>query len=243
MEILKNIEICELALFVKDKRILVIGDLHLGFEESLNKQGVMIPRFLFDDIVSILRKAISKTNPKKIVIVGDIKHEFGSISDQEWRHALRLIDFLREKAELTIIKGNHDPILFPIAEKRNHDIVLEPITKKRNVKVRTFYKEGSILFAHGDFVVNEKTDVIIIGHEHPAVSFKERPSQKYKCFLKGKYNKADLIVMPSFNTLVPGSDITKRDFLSPYLEKAKDIEVYIIEDKVYRFGKLNKLIF
>jgi len=230
MEILKNIEICELALFVKDKRILVIGDLHLGFEESLNKQGVMIPRFLFDDIVSILKKAISKTNPKKIVIVGDIKHEFGSISDQEWRHALRLIDFLREKAELTIIKGNHD-------------IVLEPITKKRNVKVRTFYKEGSILFAHGDFVVNEKTDVIIIGHEHPAVSFKERPSQKYKCFLKGKYNKADLIVMPSFNTLVPGSDITKRDFLSPYLEKAKDIEVYIIEDKVYRFGKLNKLIF
>src|SRR3989344_5785990 len=189
MEILKNIEICGLTLFIRDKKILVIGDLHLGFEESLNKQGVLMPRFQFDDLMKELRKTISKVKPKKIVIVGDIKHEFGTISEQEWRNVLQLIDFLREKAELIIVKGNHE--------------------------------------------------VILIGHEHPAVSFKERPTHKYKCFLKGKYKKADIVVMPSMNKAVPGSDITKGNFLSPYLDKTKEIEVYIIEDKVYKFGKLN----
>ena len=226
MEILKNIEICGLTLFIRDKKILVIGDLHLGFEESLNKQGVLMPRFQFDDLMKELRKTISKVKPKKIVIVGDIKHEFGTISEQEWRNVLQLIDFLREKAELIIVKGNHD-------------VILEPITKKRNVKIKTFYSENGVLFAHGDAIINEKAEVILIGHEHPAVSFKERPTHKYKCFLKGKYKKADIVVMPSMNKAVPGSDITKGNFLSPYLDKTKNIEVYIVEDKVYKFGKLN----
>src|SRR3989344_454052 len=193
MEILKNIEICGLTLFIRDKKILVIGDLHLGFEESLNKQGVLMPRFQFDDLMKELKKAISKTKPKKIVIVGDIKHEFGTISEQEWRNVLQLIDFLREKAELIIVKGNHD-------------VILEPITKKRNVKIKTFYYENGVLFAHGDAIINEKADIILI---------------------------------PSMNKAVPGSDITKGNFLSPYLEKTKNIEVYIIEDKVYKFGKLD----
>lgn len=228
MEILENIEICGLTLFIRDKKILVIGDLHLGFEESLNKQGVMMPRFLFDDVMRILNKVILKTKPKKIVIVGDIKHEFGSISEQEWRHVLQLIDFLREKAELVVIKGNHD-------------VILKPITNKRNVKIKEFYKESKILFAHGDAIIDGDYGTIIIGHEHPAVSFKERPTQKYKCFLKGRYKKSDIIVMPSLNLITLGSDITKGNFMSPYLEKTKDIEVYIVEDKVYRFGRLDEI--
>ncbi|MBI4158838.1 metallophosphoesterase [Candidatus Woesearchaeota archaeon] len=228
MEILKGIEIYELTLFIKESKILVLGDLHLGFEESLNKQGIFIPRFQFTGIFSILKRIIDKIRPDKIIIVGDLKHEFGSISEQEWRHVLELIDFLALKSELIIIKGNHDVKLFPI-------------TNKRDIKILPYYKHKDILFAHGDVVIEDKSKIIIIGHEHPAVSFKERPTQKYKCFLKGKYGKAELIVMPSLNLVTEGSDITKGRFMSPYLKNSKNIEVYVNEDKAYRFGRLKDI--
>ncbi len=228
MEILDGIEINGLTLFIKKDKILVLGDLHLGFEESLNKQGVLIPRFQLQEILLILRKILDKTKPEKIIIVGDLKHEFGSISEQEWRHVLELIDFLALKSELIIIKGNHD-------------VKLLPITQKRNIKILPFYKLKEILFVHGDVVITKESKVIIIGHEHPAVSFRERPTQKYKCFLKGKYKKSILIVMPSLNLVTEGSDITKGMFMSPYLKQAKNIEVYVNEDKTYRFGKLKDI--
>ena len=228
MEILKGIEINGLTLFIKESKTLVLGDLHLGFEESLNKQGILIPRFQFQEILLILKKILSKIKPEKIVIVGDLKHEFGSISEQEWRHVLELIDFLSLKAELIILKGNHD-------------VKLLPITKKRNIKILPFYKQKDILFAHGDVIVKEEAKIIIIGHEHPAVSFRERPTQRYKCFLKGVYKKSNLIVMPSLNVVTEGSDITKGRFMSPYLKKTKNIEVYINEDKTYKFGKLKDI--
>ena len=228
MEILKGIDINGLTLFIKESKTLVLGDLHLGFEESLNKQGVLIPRFQFQEILLILKNVLNKIKPEKIIIVGDLKHEFGSISEQEWRHVLELIDFLSLKSELIILKGNHD-------------VTLLPITKKRNIKILPFYKQKDILFAHGDVIVKEEAKLIIIGHEHPAVSFRERPTQKYKCFLKGKYKKSFLIVMPSLNLVTEGSDITKGKFMSPYLKQAKNIEVYVNEDKTYRFGKLKDI--
>ncbi|MBI2107178.1 metallophosphoesterase [Candidatus Woesearchaeota archaeon] len=228
MEILKGIGINGLTLFIKESKTLVLGDLHLGFEESLNKQGVFIPRFQFQEILLILKKILNKLKPEKIIIVGDLKHEFGSISEQEWRHVLELIDFLSLRSELIIIKGNHD-------------VKLSPITKKRNIKILPFYKQKEILFAHGDVIVKEDSKIIIIGHEHPAVSFRERSTQKYKCFLKGKYKKSVLIVMPSLNLVTEGSDITKGRFISPYLKQTKNIEVYVNEDKTYRFGKLRDI--
>ena len=33
------------------RKILVIGDLHIGFEEALNKTGVLISRKMFNEII------------------------------------------------------------------------------------------------------------------------------------------------------------------------------------------------
>ena len=81
--------------------------------------------------------------------------------------------------------------------------------------------------------------VIIIGHEHPAISFPDRPDERYKCFIKGKYKNHDLLVTPSFSFLSQGTDIKREQLLSPFLKQSlKDFEIYIVEDKVYKFGKL-----
>jgi len=184
MKILPNIEIVDLALKYKD--ILVIGDLHLGFEESLLKQGVLVPFSQLRKTIKRLEKIIKKAKPKTIIINGDLKDEFGTISRQEWRDTLEFIDFLKKTAELIFIKGNHDTILEPIAEKKN----IEVIDK---------YDIDDITITHGDKLLKKLNKTVIISHEHPAISFQERPDEKFKCFLLGKYKAHNLIVLPSFN--------------------------------------------
>ena len=229
MEILENIEIKDLCLYLKKEKILVIGDMHIGLEEALNKQGVFIPRQGVDEIIKRLKKTISKLEIKEIVLIGDVKHEFGVISDQEWRDTLRVLDFLLEKSPVVIIKGNHDTIL-------------GPISGKRNLEVKESYKINDILFVHGNKIINEKAKIIIIGHEHPAISFEERRDEKYKCFLLGKFKKSDLIVIPSFNLLNEGSDVTKEQILSPYIKDIKKFRVFIPSEKnVQDFGLLKDL--
>jgi len=90
--------------------------------------------------------------------------------------------------------------------------------------------------------VNEKAEVIVIGHEHPAVSFEERRDEKYKCFLLGKFKKNYLIVIPSFNLLNEGSDVTKENILSPYIKNIKKFRIFISDDKEAKdFGLLKDL--
>ncbi len=220
MEIQKGIEIIDLALYLKKQGILVISDTHIGLEEAMNKQGLLIPRFQFKEIILRLEKIFDKVkNIDKIIINGDIKHEFGTISEQEWRNTLKLLDFLAKHCnEIILIKGNHDTILGPIASKRN-------------VKVVDEYVAGNISLVHGDKIkeFDKEIKTIVIGHEHPAISFRNR-TDRYKCFLKGEYKKKTLVVMPSLNLVSEGTDIAKEQLLSPYLKNIKDFEVFVVEE-------------
>ena len=227
MKILPKIEIVDLALKYKD--ILIIGDLHLGYEESLLKQGYLIPFSQLKKTIEILKKIIQKAKPKTIIINGDIKEEFGTITRQEWKETIALIDFIEKSAKLILIKGNHD-------------MIIEPLARKKSIEVKKRFDIDNITIIHGDQLVKDLNKTIIISHEHPAISFKERPDEKYKCFLLGKYRSKNLIVLPSFNPLTPGSDITKEEFLSPYLKNINNFEVLVVQDKVYKFGKLKNLL-
>lgn len=228
----QNIEIIDLALYLKKQKILIMADFHIGLEEALNKQGLFIPRFQLNEIIKRLEKLLAKVKPNIIIINGDIKHEFGTISDQEWRDTLRILDLLSMHCEKVIlIKGNHDTILGPIAEKRNVEFI-------------DYYKADDIFIAHGHKIPESQefkmAKIIIIGHEHPAITLREGAvSEKYKCYLKGKFKGKVLIVQPSFNLVTEGTDILKENLLSPFLhQKLDNFEVFIVEDKIYRFGRL-----
>ncbi len=220
MKLTKDLKIHDLALMYKDN--LILADLHIGYEEALNKQGLLIPRFqdLENKISSLL-----KLNPKTIIINGDLKHEFGTISQQEWKQTNKILKLFKNK-KIILIKGNHD-------------VILEPLTKNFNLEIKDYHKIDNILITHGHKIIKEKSKIIIIGHEHPAISFKERPDEKFKCFLKGKYKNSTLIVQPSLNLITEGSDITKEKILSPYIKSQENFEVFIPKNsKVLYFGKL-----
>ena len=230
----KNIQIKDLGLYLKKERILVIGYLHLGFEESLSKRGVLVPRFQLKETINRLSKILDEIDANEIVITGDLKHEFGKILNSEMSDTLEFLDFLLKKYKVTLIKGNHDTILSFIAQKRN-------------IELETYYKINDIFICHGDKIIdnldffNSKT--LIIGHEHPAVSISSNNrSETFKCFLVGKYKGKELIVLPSFNLLIEGSDILREEILSPYLkQKLDNFDIYVVADKTYKFGKLRNL--
>jgi len=180
-----NLKIVDLGLLIKQEKILVFADFHIGYEEALNKQGILVPRFQFKDVIKRLSKIFSelkKIKIEKIIINGDVKHEFGRISEQEWRETLRLLDFLTKFCdEIILVKGNHDTILGPIA-------------KKKNVMIANHYFVDDILIIHGNKIPEKellkKAKTIVIGHEHPAISLKENVRiERFKCFLKGKYKR------------------------------------------------------
>lgn len=234
MELSKCIEIIDLALYLKDCKALVLSDLHIGFEESLMKQGVLVPRFHYKDVVDRLEQIFAKVKPKGIVLNGDLKHEFGAASRQEWKETMRLFDYLLRKCEkIVIVKGNHDTSLGPLANKKGIKIVKE-------------LKLGNILIAHGDSMPKAKdAEIIIVGHIHPAVSLHDNGrAERFKCFLKGRYKNSTLIVQPSFHPSVEGSDITKEKAKCPLIKDINDFEVYVVDDaaKTTRFfGKARNL--
>ena len=263
MKILPKVQIADLALYFENT--LVISDIHIGYEESLNKQGILVPRLQFEEIASRINKIFRLLKGKrieKIILNGDLKHEFGTISEQEWRNTLKFLDLLAKHCnEVVLIKGNHDSILGPIARKRNVKVVdylmIEPITQKPNneknplKKLKKIIKKEKpnkrIIITHGYKIppkeVLQEVSTIIIGHEHPAASIRDGPRvEKFKCFLKGKYKSKNLIVQPSFNSMIEGTDILKDKFLSPFLKQNLDnFEVYAVEDKIYNFGELKGL--
>jgi putative SbcD/Mre11-related phosphoesterase len=238
IELLKGIEIIDLALYLREEKILVLADFHIGYEEELVKQGVLVPKFHFRDLVKRVEKIFSvlekqKRKVKIVVINGDLKHEFGRISDEEWRNTLKMLDWLGRKCEkIVLVRGNHDTILGPIAEKRK-------------VMFVDSFLDGEKMIIHGDKMADIPSAVktVIIGHDHPAVSiYEDLRKETYKCFLVGKHKRKNLIVLPSLNPLTEGTDVKNDKLLSPFLHKELgNFNVYIVADKVYGFGKLKKL--
>ncbi|MGV8169175.1 MAG: metallophosphoesterase [Candidatus Nanoarchaeia archaeon] len=235
MEICKGIEIKDLTLFFKKEKILLLGDLHIGEEAAMKREGFLIPRFQQKDLINKTKKILEETKPKLIILNGDVKHEFGGISREEWKQVLDYLDLLQKHCGVIIIKGNHDKIIDPIAEKRK-------------IPVLDYYViNSSIYICHGDIIPKnehyKQAKTLIIGHEHPAIGLRDgNRVEKYKCFLKGKYKNKTLIVMPSMNQLTEGTDILTERLLSPFLQQNLDsFETWIVESEIYHFGKLSGL--
>ncbi|NYB52306.1 MAG: metallophosphoesterase [Methanobacteriaceae archaeon] len=228
--------ICDLALEIDD--YLVISDLHLGYEEALNYQGIMIPKFQYPKIIKRMEEIHLRSDCAKIIINGDLKHEFGKINRQEWKETIKFIDYLKERfQEIILIKGNHDPLTPIIAAKTDLDVYPN-------------FSTGNFMVMHGDQIPEKwdeiKEETIVIGHEHPSVGIRSgERMEKIKCFLAGYFRDKKIIVMPSFNFISEGSDILHEKVLSPFLKESKpdNMEVYGVENfETFYFGKIGHLL-
>lgn len=226
-------EFIDKAVWIPEEKILVISDLHLGYEESLN---IGIPRSQYKETLGSLDKIFKKIGrAREIVILGDLKHEFSQASSQEWGETLSLVDYLKERSEKVIlIRGNHDNYL-------------GIITRRKDVELVDYYIEKSFGFLHGDKqraeILDKKVKIIFLGHLHPAISIRENAKHEiYKCFLRGKWKGKEIVILPSFFPLVEGQDVNMESTNLDFNFKLDNFEVFIPSDKeVLDFGKLENV--
>ncbi len=227
-----------LALFFPKKKALCITDLHLGMEEEFQKKGTLLPRFNFEETKKRLERAFEETGRlEETIILGDLKHEFGRISGQEWQEVLGALELIQKHSKkIVLLRGNHDTILGPIA-----------LRKRLEVKEEHFFLGEKTLFLHGDKIPKtqgyRKAKTIVIGHEHPAITLRDgAKAERFKCFLKGKFGRKTIIALPSFNSFSEGTDVLREKPLSPFLEGSLgEFEAWIAEGKAHYFGKLCKI--
>ena len=222
----------------KNRRILAIGDLHLGYEEYMNRTGFFVSREMFNETVEYLGKIFDKIGVvEEIVLLGDVKQEFGIIGRQEWDDVLKLFDFLERKCKrIIVVKGNHD-------------VILEPIVKKSCVELKEIYIFRDVCFVHGDKkfenMKDERVQLWVMGHGHPAVKISDGVKiEKYKCFLEGKHKEKKVIIAPSFFEGNEGTDPRENNLGLAWEFKLENFKVKVVQDnslKVLDFGKLKEI--
>jgi len=222
------------------ERTLVIGDLHLGYEGAMRSSGVMIPVKLYEKCVADFDLIIDSVGDvDNIVMLGDIKHEFGFILDDEWKYIVNFIERVKSKCKnLIIIEGNHDNILFPIL-------------KKLGIIGVDFFLWKGVAFAHGDKKFDEmyasSVEYWVLGHGHPAVTLYDgSKKEKYKCFLSGKYKEQgsrEVIIVPSFFPLIEGTDARDFEMRFAWDFDLMKFKVNVVGDnlEVLEFGRLKDI--
>jgi putative SbcD/Mre11-related phosphoesterase len=227
------------CLLIKEsgERVLVMGDLHLGYEGAMRRSGVMIPVKLYEKCVKDFEELINNIGKvEKIIILGDLKHEFGYILPEEWKNIVDFLKLLKSYCEeLVIIEGNHDHILFPVL-------------KKIGVVGLEIYFWKGFIFAHGDKdfggLYDEKVKYWVFGHGHPAIKLIDNvKKESYKCFLSGAFKKKKVILVPSFFPLIMGTDARDFDLGYPFEFKIEKFDVIVVENNIksLNFGKLRDI--
>lgn len=225
----------------ENERILVVGDLHLGFEESLRSSGVMLPLNIFGELLADFDKVFEKVGKvDKVILLGDVKHEFGRINYGERKEFGELFSYLKNKTkEFIVIKGNHDAIIeFLVKDFEGVDLVDYLILE-------------DVVFLHGDKdfpeIHEKKIKKWVVAHGHPAITLYENhgsKKEKYKCFLIGKYKGKEVTVMPSFFDVNLGTDPKEFDIGFAWDLNLNDFSVKVVQDdrlEVLDFGILKNL--
>lgn len=205
------------GVYFPEIKTLAIADLHLGYEEEMSRKGISLPFSQYPAIEKAIKEMVRECKPEKIIIVGDLKHDFSHAGRQEFREIERLFYFLNtEKIEVIIVKGNHDNFLQNISEKH---------------KVRTvdYLIIGNFLFLHGDrtlktLKIRKGFDTVVMGHEHPCISLIDElgVKQKFRCLLTGKFEGRKLIVLPALSIYAGGTEVNEvpeHELLSPILRE------------------------
>ncbi|MBO3768849.1 MAG: metallophosphoesterase [Thermoproteota archaeon] len=243
MQLTEDIEIVEFepALYVKSLDAIVVADIHLGLEWELEEKGVHIPFPTYEPIVKSLRNMFNYKSARRLIILGDIKNEFGDINPEEWTQVQDFVNDVRSLgAEPILIRGNHDNFVRIVLRRLNVEFKDPPV------------RMGKYLLIHGDKDHElGGDDIVLMGHEHPVISIRDSIGVKhrFKSFLYGEHYDTRIIVLPSMNPLTMGTAVNEvevGELLSPILRKV-DITsftpILLVQGEVLkRFPKISNLI-
>lgn len=235
----------EPALLFKEKKLLVIADLHIGIETELRENGLQVPSqtgIMEERLLSIL----SKNKVSDIILLGDIKHNIPSSTYQERTDVKNFLAKIQASCTLHVLPGNHDG---NIDRLLSSGIQLHPSGG--------FVFEG-IGFTHGHRTPSTEImqcDLVVIAHSHPTVMLMDRLGYRTyeQCWLRGlpyfntlqqKYPGSpttQILLIPAFNPLCGGTAVNQDALLGPFknLIDVDNSEVYLLDGS--SLGKVKDL--
>ena len=206
----------------------VLGDLHLGYERALEDEGMYLPRINADSIRENLNRILSKYEPSRVVLLGDIKHDFRRSKYAVKEEIAEIIGLLTEAAEVIVIKGNHDNFL-------------QNTLSGMGLMAVDYVDIGGYRLEHGHVDTGRRP--VIIGHEHPAVKIPGSGGEKIHCFVLAR--EEGVLVIPPFSPMSLGSDLlTEGTVMSPALRESDvgKAEIYGVSDMgIMDLGTLSDL--
>jgi putative SbcD/Mre11-related phosphoesterase len=192
----------ERAMLVEaDERVLVAGDLHLGMERELRKEGVHGIEET-EDLIAHLGELAAEERADRVLLLGDVKHTLGA-----WEPEKRALGGLAElPIPVEVVPGNHDGEIDEIAP-------FLKIHEPRGVRI------GEVGFLHGHTWPSEdaiEAGRLVLCHNHPHVALRDGLGQvsTEPCWVRAplveheRYPEAQLpgeaVLVPAFNPLLGG---------------------------------------
>jgi putative SbcD/Mre11-related phosphoesterase len=194
------------AVLITPEDVMVVADLHLGCEAALEQEGLSLPHVQTRKIESYVRELIDSVSPSKLIVAGDLKHNFSRNLTQEWQDVSGFVRGLSETVPLEVVKGNHDNFLASILRELDIPLVMEA-------------EVGGVRIAHGHAGV--RSDVpTVIGHIHPSVRLRDGvdAGMKARCFLYSE--RIRMLILPALSLVASGFDVVEQpdsDMSSPLL--------------------------
>lgn len=212
------------GVYIEEVSSIVFADFHLGLERAVEEEGLYLPYRQFPEIAKMVERAVERYDVTNVILLGDIKHEFGRASEQEWDEVLSLLRQLRGH-NIKVVRGNHDNYLIPILKREGIELYDPHLDL------------GAYRFAHGHLDVPLDRS-LVMGHEHPAISIRDDfgTSVTYKCALYRR-REPRILVLPAMVRLGYGKDIissNREELLSPTLRRVgiDEMEVIVVDEEV-----------
>lgn len=147
------------------ERVVVIGDLHIGWEVTLSQQGIHVPSQT-SKMLERLKRIVEKERPSRIVMLGDVKHSVTGAELEEWRDVPEFFEaLLKIVPSIQVIMGNHDGNLEPLTPSQVELIGPTGIA---------LWGKFGLLHGHAwpaPMILGCET--LILGHLHPAITLRD----------------------------------------------------------------------
>ena len=194
------------ALMIDREKIIALGDLHIGIEDTFSGSGVSFPNAAAGMGLEI-KKIYEENNAKGIVFLGDVKHRLANLTKEDIGSFREFFSKL-DGVDVMIARGNHDAYLAGI---------LSSIGFKAGIEKEILLSDVALM--HGNALPSEEAvmkDFIICGHGHIAAQVNGVDKKAWLVADPGTgmgkhyrdYNRGiKLVAAPAFNRLIIGSRI------------------------------------
>lgn len=204
----------EKAVWVSDKKILLLSDLHLGKANHFRKSGIPVPSLANQANLENLLMLMMRIKPERIIFLGDLFH---SDYNFEWEAFGNLINS-RPEISFELVSGNHD-------------VLSDHQYRKFGISLHSeFWLDQNVVLRHEPSDQYSADIFSICGHIHPAVRLvgRGRTSETFPCY----WLRPNQLIIPAFGAFTGKSKIKP---------KKTDRIFFIAEKKVIDASTLSVL--